>query len=399
MITIDELYKSESECCGCGSCADVCPKSVLSMKADKSGFLYPVVEHGECCIDCKLCISVCPEKNYQAVCSDFIDFYAGYLEDQKELVSCASGGLATALSRNFLNHGGVVYGCAYSEDWRSIEYIKVTNESEINRLKTSKYAQSVKGNIYHQIIEDLNSGIKVLFIGLPCEVLSVRVRIPRKLQESLYLVELVCHGPTSQEVHRQYLDSAAGKNDDLIYFSTREKKNGEWKPFYICAKYKNGNTLYEQFHKSSYGAAFRYLKRPSCYSCKIKGEHLAGDLMIGDYHYVEKGMKGYNRHGVSSALVHNPKGKALLDGIENIGFYLMKINKRGALGNGAITKAIPAPDRQAQFRRVFESEGLDKASNQGYVKKSSLQRTLKETIMHYGVIVKRIVVPSSRPHD
>ena len=369
------------------------------MKADKSGFLYPVVEHGECCIDCKLCISVCPEKNYQAVCSDFIDFYAGYLEDQKELVSCASGGLATALSRNFLNHGGVVYGCAYSEDWRSIEYIKVTNESEINRLKTSKYAQSVKGNIYHQIIEELNSGIKVLFIGLPCEVLSVRVRIPRKLQESLYLVELVCHGPTSQEVHRQYLDSAAGKNDDLIYFSTREKKNGEWKPFYICAKYKNGNTLYEQFHKSSYGAAFRYLKRPSCYSCKIKGEHLAGDLMIGDYHYVEKGMKGYNRHGVSSALVHNPKGKALLDGIENIGFYLMKINKRGALGNGAITKAIPAPDRQAQFRRVFESEGLDKASNQGYVKKSSLQRTLKETIMHYGVIVKRIVVPSSRPHD
>lgn len=399
MITKDELYKSEPECCGCGSCVDVCPKSVLSMKADQSGFLYPVVEHGECCVDCKLCISVCPEKNYQTVNSVFTEFYAGYIEDEKELISCASGGLATALSKKFLRNGGIVYGCAYSEDWRSVEYIKVTNESEIDRLKTSKYAQSVKGNVYHQIIEDLKSGIKVLFIGLPCEVLSVRTRIPEKLQESLFLVELVCHGPTSQEVHRQYLDRAAAKNDELVYFSTREKKDGEWKPFYICAKYKNGKTVYEQFHKSAYGAAFRYLKRPSCYSCQIKGEHLAGDLMIGDYHYVEEGMKGYNRHGVSSALVHNPKGKALLEGIDEVGFHLVEINKRGALGNGAITKAIPAPEGQLQFRKVFESEGLDKASKQGFVRKSNAQRAIKEAIMHYGVIAKRILVPSSRPHD
>ena len=399
MITIDELYKSESECCGCGSCADVCPKSVLSMKADKSGFLYPVVEHGECGIDCKLCTSVCPEKNYQAVCSDFIDFYAGYLEDQKELVSCASGGLATALSRNFLNHGGVVYGCTYSEDWRSIEYIRVTNESEIERLKTSKYAQSTKGNVYRQILEDLSLGIKVLFIGLPCEVLSVKTRIPEKIQENLFLVELVCHGPTSQKVHRQYLDHISKENGELIHFSTREKKNGEWKPFYICAKYNNGDTVYEQFHKSSYGAAFRYLKRPSCYSCQIKGKHLAGDLMIGDYHYVEKGMKGYNSHGVSSALVHNPKGKELLTGIDTVGFRLVEINKRGALGNGAITRAIAAPEGHLQFRRVFEDKGLIKAASQGFVRKSNIQRAVKETIMHYGVAVKRLLFPSSRPHD
>ena len=398
MITQEELYRSESECCGCGSCADVCPKAVLSMKTDKSGFLYPAVEHEDLCSDCRLCTSVCPEKNYGKIDSGFTNYYAGYLEDETELITCASGGLATAMSRKFIRDGGAVYGCSYSKDWKSIEYIRVTDEAELDRLKTSKYAQSVKGHVYHQILEDLNSGKSVLFIGLPCDVLAVRTRVPLTLQNSLYLVELVCHGPTSQDVHRQYIDKI-GAGSALLYFSTREKKGGEWRPFYICARYEDGNTFHELFHKSSYGAAFRYLKRPSCYACRIKGRHLAGDIMIGDYHYVEEGMKGYNRHGVSSVLVHNSRGAALLAGIESVGFKLVEINARGALGNGAITKAIAAPEGHDEFRKVFEAEGLEKAADLGFVKRSYFQRALKEKVKRCGVKVKRFLIPSSRPRD
>lgn len=399
MISIEELYQAESQCCGCGSCADACPKQVLSMKADKSGFYYPTIEHGDRCIDCRLCITVCPEKHYQELSTGFSSFHAGSFEREEELLSCASGGLATAISRKMILDGGVVYGCSYAEDWRSIEYRRATVEAELDCMKTSKYAQSRKGAVYRQIIQDLNAGKKVLFIGLPCDVLAVRTRTPQKLQEKLFLVELVCHGPTSQEVHRQYLEKRVSSQEKLVYFSTRAKKNGEWKPFYICARFADGSEIYEQFHKSAYGAAFRYLKRPSCYTCQIKGEKLAGDLMIGDYHYVEEGMKGYNRHGVSSALVHNPKGDALLEGLDQLGFRLIAISARGALGNGAILKAIPAPEGQAVFRSVFEAEGLEKAANLGFVRKLSFQRAIKQAVKHYGVRIKRTLFPSTRPQD
>ena len=48
------------QCCGCGACAQSCPKHCITMTADNEGFLYPVVEKDKC-IDCGLCEKVCPE--------------------------------------------------------------------------------------------------------------------------------------------------------------------------------------------------------------------------------------------------------------------------------------------------------------------------------------------------
>ena len=33
------------ECCGCGACAQICPKQCISLKEDKEGFLYPTVDN------------------------------------------------------------------------------------------------------------------------------------------------------------------------------------------------------------------------------------------------------------------------------------------------------------------------------------------------------------------
>ena len=368
------------------------------MQEDASGFLYPRIINQEGCIDCKRCLEVCPEKNLLSIKSEFKSFYAGYLKNSDELISCASGGLATAISKKFIQNHGVVYGCAYSDDWKTIEYRRVTDILDLEKLKTSKYSQSRKDGIYKRIMEDLCAGSKVLFIGLPCDVLAVRNSVPTKYHSALYLLELICHGPTSPKVHRQFITELE-KKGRVTYFSTRAKKNGAWKPFFIHAKFENGTEHYEEFHKSAYGAAFRYLKRPSCYTCKIKGNHLAGDLMIGDYHYVEKGMKAYNEHGVSSALVHNEKGEKLLTELESTGFYITEIPKRNATGNGAITRAIPAPEKHEEFERVFVESGLTTASKLRFVIGSNIKRSVKAFVMEWAVKIKRVVVPSTRPHD
>lgn len=55
------LYSSKDECCGCRACYSICPQKAISMKTDKEGFEYPVIDT-QTCVKCLLCITVCPFK-------------------------------------------------------------------------------------------------------------------------------------------------------------------------------------------------------------------------------------------------------------------------------------------------------------------------------------------------
>ena len=52
----------KTKCCGCGACANICPKKAIVMQADSEGFLYPFVDPGKC-IKCGLCLKTCPILN------------------------------------------------------------------------------------------------------------------------------------------------------------------------------------------------------------------------------------------------------------------------------------------------------------------------------------------------
>ena len=38
------LYKDKKDCCGCGACMNICPKSAIQMQEDEYGFIYPVIQ-------------------------------------------------------------------------------------------------------------------------------------------------------------------------------------------------------------------------------------------------------------------------------------------------------------------------------------------------------------------
>ncbi len=392
-----DLFSDKAKCCGCGMCENACPAQIIRMKEDEYGFLYPHIEESSACLNCKKCLSVCPMKNTDKTESEFIDYYAGSFKNDSDTISCSSGGFATALSRCFVKNGGVVYGVTYTDNLTGIVYARADQIEKLEKFKTSKYAQANKQYVYRDIKEDLKNNTKVLFIGLPCDVAAAKKLFGNN--EYFYCCELICHGPTSQLVHRQFIEHLEKRYQSGIKTLTvRHKKDGKWTPFYIKATFNNGKTHYEQFHASAYGAAFRYLKRPSCYSCPIKGSALQGDIMIGDYHYVEPGMKMYNPHGVSSILLHNQKGKELVAMVDE-SFYINRINKAGAVSNSAINRPVVPPAKQDVFARVFREKGLMKAFSLGFVTLSNVKRKYKTPVLKFAVKIKRVLVPKSRPTE
>lgn len=56
-----KLFDKKNECCGCAACANVCPRSAITMERDNEGFEYPHLNQDDC-IDCGLCMKVCPVK-------------------------------------------------------------------------------------------------------------------------------------------------------------------------------------------------------------------------------------------------------------------------------------------------------------------------------------------------
>lgn len=38
------LFDDKKNCCACGACMNICPKSAIKMQEDEYGFLYPQID-------------------------------------------------------------------------------------------------------------------------------------------------------------------------------------------------------------------------------------------------------------------------------------------------------------------------------------------------------------------
>ena len=117
MIHIDR----KEDCCGCGACANVCPKNCIQMTADKEGFLYPNINK-DTCVDCGLCEKVCPEINVEPDTPKVQKAFLVQNKDEQVLSESTSGGFFTAIAECVLENDGVVFGAAFDENF----YVKHT---------------------------------------------------------------------------------------------------------------------------------------------------------------------------------------------------------------------------------------------------------------------------------
>lgn len=288
----------------------VCPKQCITLKEDREGFLYPLV-NASICVDCGLCEKTCPVIN-QGTPHEPISVYAAVNPDEEIRRQSSSGGIFTLLAETVIADNGVVFGARFDKHWNVVHDYTETLEG-LAAFRGSKYVQSRIGNAYSQTEQFLKAGRKVMFTGTPCQVNGLK-QFLRKEYANLLAVDFVCHGVPGPKVWRKYLDEEVARlcdknsvsshhissfpdRDTLVKSISFRNKALGWKKYSFVLTLSKASAAGEQntvsysslFYDNAYMQAFlaNLSLRPSCYNCPAKEEKSGSDITIGDYWGVE----------------------------------------------------------------------------------------------------------------
>lgn len=337
------------------------------MLKDEQGFLYPHVD-AERCIECNLCVRVCPVLNpFPARLPQ--DVYAAKNKDKAISMQSSSGGTFYALATQVLNDGGVVFGAKYNSDW-NVEHGYTETIDGLELFMGSKYMQSVIGDSYLQAQKFLEANRKVMFSGTPCQIAGLKHFLRKSYDGLLLTADVVCHGVPSPKVWDEYLTyilKPSGMNrSDLKSLSFRDKSTG-WGDYSVQIQLKrsikNGGDnnksifLQEVHHRNVYMTAFlkNYTLRPSCFNCPAKSGRSSSDITIGDFWGIRSFYPNfYTREGVSLLLRYNDKVSLPSNQLE-----LLKSDYQKAIdANSCIERSTERPSKYCDFWNLYEAQGI-----------------------------------------
>ena len=380
-------------CCGCSSCANVCPKGAIRMIVDNEGFLQPVVDE-KICIDCKICEQVCPQINSSNRWGDSNPrTYAAW--HKLDRCCSSSGGMFSAFARQILKNGGSVFGACLDEQL-NCRHIEISSIDDLPLVRGSKYIQSEIGECFKVIKQRLNDDKEVLFCGTPCQVAGLKFFL-RKQYDNLLTIDLACHGVPSNQVFKKYVCKLQKRKKCAVKgFEFRHRDgwgispsilqdNQQLKPIYgVDALYMSA------FDKSAFF-------RKSCYVCQYTKVPRVGDVTLADFW-------GIGRHGipfkhnvmkgVSLVLANTAKGLNAVKKLDSETFIEERTLQEALIENHNLKSSSPFNAERDEIIQSFLDESMSLSDiNQKYaLVDHSLKEIAKEWSLKLGLfnIAKRI---------
>lgn len=320
--SVPTLFSGKNDCCGCQSCAAICPMDAIEMVSDENGFMFPVI-HQESCVGCRACTRACGLHQHVGQQTEG-PWYAA--SGNGDVSQSASAGVFVSLAREIIAQGGTVFGAAYhlTDDGLHVSHIEATDENRLAALQNSKYVQSAAGLCFPRVRQELIEGKTVLFCGTPCQVAGLRAFLGKGGPwPNLYTADLVCHGVPSEQMFRDWVESEESQLRQKIVDVRFRCKNNGWGHSLLLLQLQGGSEELIPADRSAYYAMFLGLEtlRDSCYVCPYASGFRAGDLTLGDFWGIQKTRPEvmndevhFNmKRGISCLLVNNAHGREALE--------------------------------------------------------------------------------------
>lgn len=362
------IEKASLKCMGCGICKMVCPTDAINMEMSEDGFLYPQINDKKC-VNCDLCEKKCPVLDTEKRQSVKSAFY-GKAKDEEVVARSSSGGAFSVFAEKILKDGGVIFGAVFDKESKEVLY-KSSDEVTLDNLRRSKYVESKIGDSFFKAKEQLDSGRKVLFVGMPCHITGLLKFLNREY-ENLITCDFICGGaasPLNFKEHLEYLEKKYKSKVKAVNF--RPKFYG-WTTQAIKVDFQDGQSYKNYAAHDTYFKGFMYesaIKRSSCFNCGFRDNHCA-DIIIADFW-------GHRQHseimlddkGTSLMISNSSKGEEFLRSISQEEMEIAEIPKEYT--DYAFTpfkNPAEMQEKKDNFMKQYRKYGFERGARKAYLK-------------------------------
>jgi len=300
-------------CCGCGSCAGICPTNAIIMSYGDNQALIPKFDKNSC-TGCGICVNVCPMLSETKSENQQVSMYLGYSNDKERRFSATTAGIATELMVSIIESSsvnGIVNVCMSLEEPLTAEAIWCTTREDIIKCSGSKY-QMVSVN--ELIIKKLKKGKKIAVIGLPCHLKALSL-LPDRYQKNIILkIGLFCSHNVSKQATLDLLQKLNINPSDVREMSYRGKG---W-PGCMTINLKNGHEYNIKNNHSIWSSFFNSgLYTPEV--CNICTDTFAehSDISLGDAW--DKSILNKKTSGIEVIITKTKVGEKYLKELEDSG--------------------------------------------------------------------------------